>query len=78
MTFISVLRRATQRAAAALQCMEIGAFLADDHLRPILVDGRLAVRVVKVRTVRQWRLHKAKCCRQALNLHLVPPRSAAN
>jgi hypothetical protein len=58
--------------------MEIGAFLADDHHRPMLVDGRLAVRVVKVRTVRQWRLHKAKCCRQALNLHLVPPRSTAN
>ena len=52
MTFISVLRRATQCAAAALQCMEIGAFLADDHHRPMLVDGRLAVRVVKLRTVR--------------------------
>jgi hypothetical protein len=33
--------------------MEIGAFLADDHHRLMLGDGRLAVRVVKVRTVRQ-------------------------
>jgi hypothetical protein len=32
---------------------EIGVLLADDHHRPVLVDGRPVVRVVKVTTVRQ-------------------------